>query len=70
MIGNILKKVFGSRNSRLIKEYAIRVKKINDLEQLFEKKSDQELKLFTLDLKKDFKTLKISMSSWRRPLLQ
>ena len=54
MIGNILKKVFGSRNSRLIKDYAIRVKKINDLEQVFEKKSDQELKLFTLDLKKRY----------------
>ena len=53
MIGNIFKKVFGSRNSRLIKDYAIRVKKINDLEQVFEKKSDQELKLFTLDLKKE-----------------
>ena len=54
MIGNIFKKVFGSRNSRLIKDYAIRVKKINDLEQVFEKKSDQELKLFTLDLKKRY----------------
>ena len=51
MIGNIFKKVFGSRNSRLIKDYAIRVKKINDLEQDFEKKSDQELKIFPLDLK-------------------
>ena len=54
MIGNIFKKVFGSRNSRLIKDYATRVKKINDLEQVFEKKSDQELKLFTLDLKKRY----------------
>ena len=54
MIGNIFKNVFGSRNSRLIKEYATRVKKINDLEQVFEKKSDQELKLFTLDLKKRY----------------
>ena len=54
MIGNILKKVFGSRNSRLIKEYATRVKKINNLEQVFEKKSDQELKLFTSDLKKRY----------------
>ena len=54
MIGNILKKVFGSRNSRLIKEYATRVKKINNLEQVFEKKSDHELKLFTSDLKKRY----------------
>ena len=54
MIGNIFKKVFGSRNSRLIKDYSIKVKKINDLEQVFEKKTDQELKLFTLDLKKRY----------------
>ena len=37
MIGNILKKVFGSRNSRLIKEYSSIVKKINDLEKALEK---------------------------------
>ena len=36
-----------------MKEYAIRVKKINDLEQVFEKK-DHELKLFTSDLKKRY----------------
>ena len=54
MIGNIFNKVFGSRNSRLIKDYSIKVKKINDLEQVFEKKTDQELKLFTLDLKKRY----------------
>ena len=47
MIGNILKKVFGSRNSRLIKEYSSKVKKINDLEQLFENKSDDQLKSVT-----------------------
>ena len=37
-----------------MKEYAIRVKKINDLEQVFEKKTDHELKLFTSDLKKRY----------------
>ena len=51
MIGNILKKVFGSRNSRLIKEYSSKIKKINDLEQLFENKSDDQLKSVTSDLK-------------------
>tara|TARA_B100000035_G_scaffold315479_1_gene336790 strand:+ start:24 stop:2606 length:2583 start_codon:yes stop_codon:yes gene_type:complete len=51
MIGNILKKIFGSRNSRLIKEYSSKVKRINDLEQFFENKSDEELKSFTLALK-------------------
>ena len=37
MIGNILKKVFGSRNSRLIKEYSSNVKKINELDPNFMK---------------------------------
>ena len=54
MIGNILKKVFGSRNSRLIKEYSASVKKINDLEQFFETKSDEELKSFTSELKQRY----------------
>ena len=46
MIGNILKKVFGSRNSRLIKEYSSIVKKINDLEKKFEKKNRQRAEVF------------------------
>ena len=54
MIGNILKKVFGSRNSRLIKEYSSNVKKINDLEQFFETKSDEELKSFTSEFKQRY----------------
>ena len=40
MIGKFLKKIFGSRNSRIIKEYAANIKAINDLESLYEKKSD------------------------------
>ena len=47
MIGKFLKKIFGSRNSRIIKEYAVNIKAINDLESLYEKKSDEELKNIT-----------------------
>ncbi len=55
MIGNILKKVFGSRNSRVIKEYAAIVSKINDLEKSYQKKSDDDLKLCTLNLREKYK---------------
>ena len=47
MIGKFLKKIFGSRNSRIIKDYAMSVKSINDLEKVYEKKSDEELKKTT-----------------------
>ena len=54
MIGNIIKQVFGSRNSRILKEYASTVKKINALEELYVKKSDEELKLVTSQLKQKY----------------
>jgi len=44
MIGKFLKKLFGSRNSRIIKDYTVYVKSINDLEKEYEKKTDEELK--------------------------
>ena len=52
MFENVLKKVFGSRNTRVINEYSVKVKKINDLEKLYESKSDDELKILTQELKK------------------
>ena len=54
MIGNILKKVLGSRNSRLIKEYTSMVKQINSLEDVYIKKSDEELRLLTTELKQRY----------------
>ena len=54
MIGNILKKVFGSRNSRLIKEYTTMVKQINSLEDVYIKKSDEELRLLTTELRQRY----------------
>ena len=58
MIGNILKKVFGSRNSRLIKEYSSIVKKINDLEKALEKKTDKELRSLTAELRQKYQASK------------
>ena len=34
MISNFIKKIFGSRNGRILKEYAPLVKKVNELEQI------------------------------------
>jgi len=56
MIGNIIKQVFGSRNSRVLKEYASTVKQINALEETYIKKSDEELKLVTSQLKQKYTT--------------
>ena len=58
MIGNIIKQVFGSRNSRVLKEYASTVKQINALEEVYIKKSDEELKLVTSQLKQKYITNK------------
>ena len=55
MFENVLKKVFGSRNTRVINEYSVKVKKINDLEKLYESKSDDELKILTQELKSRYK---------------
>ncbi len=44
MIPGLLKKIFGSRNDRLIRQYSQTVKKINALEADFEKLSDDELR--------------------------
>ena len=47
MISNFLKKIFGSRNSRILKEYDIKVKNINALEKKYEQKSNEELRSTT-----------------------
>jgi preprotein translocase subunit SecA len=46
-----LTKVFGTANDRLVKKYLKRVKQINDLEEKYEKLSDDELKQAFLELK-------------------
>ena len=47
MINNLLKKVFGSRNDRLIKQYSRAVRRINDLEPATAALSDDELRART-----------------------
>ncbi len=51
MIPNILTKIFGSRNERLLKQYAQVVEQINALEPAFAALSDDELKAKTPMLK-------------------
>jgi preprotein translocase subunit SecA len=47
MLPNIFKKIFGSRNDRLLKQYRGSVTRINDLEASFEALSDEALRAHT-----------------------
>ena len=51
MLNNLLKKVFGSRNDRMIKQYSQVVGTINGLEPVFEALSDTELRAKTDEFK-------------------
>jgi len=55
MISNFFKKIFGSRNSRVIKELNSIVSSINSLEKEFESKSDEDLKSYTEILREKYK---------------
>ncbi|HEX6927721.1 MAG TPA: preprotein translocase subunit SecA, partial [Gammaproteobacteria bacterium] len=44
MIGNVIRKIFGSRNERLLRTMASRVAAVNALEPEFEKLDDEELR--------------------------
>ena len=54
MIGNFIKKIIGSRNSRIIKDYKVVVKTINDLEKKYKNISDTELKNITNSLRERY----------------
>ncbi len=47
MISGLLKKIFGSRNDRLIKQYSQTVKRINALEPQLQGLSDEQLRAKT-----------------------
>jgi preprotein translocase subunit SecA len=47
MISGLLKKIFGSRNDRLIKQYSLTVKRINALEPAMQALSDEQLRAKT-----------------------
>ena len=52
-IETVAKKIFGTKNDRLVKSYLKRVQKINELEDTYEKMSDEELKGAFESFKKD-----------------
>ncbi|MBU6459928.1 MAG: preprotein translocase subunit SecA [Proteobacteria bacterium] len=52
MISGLVKKVFGSRNERLLKRYRGVVEQINALEPAFEKISDEEIRAKTNEFRK------------------
>ena len=51
MVSGLLKKIIGSRNDRLLKQYRKTVNDINSLEQQFEGLSDEQLQAKTAELK-------------------
>ncbi len=51
MISNLLKKVFGSRNDRLLKTYRSSIAKVNALESAYEQLSDEQLRAKTAEFK-------------------
>ncbi|MCK5809937.1 MAG: preprotein translocase subunit SecA [Cocleimonas sp.] len=51
MIGAVAKKIFGSRNDRLVKTYIKKVSAINDLEEQYGALSDEQLKAKTTEFK-------------------
>jgi preprotein translocase subunit SecA len=54
MVANLLKKVFGSRNDRLLKRYMQQVRVINALEPEYQKLTDAELQAKTAAFKERF----------------
>lgn len=54
MITSLVRKIFGSRNERLIKQYMQRVGVVNSLEPAMEKLSDTELRAKTEEFKRRF----------------
>src|SRR5688572_31686823 len=52
MIQDVLKKIFGSRNERLLKQYGRSVRQINALEAEVSKLSDEALRAKTEELRK------------------
>ena len=55
MLGAITKKIFGSRNDRLVKSYSKKVKIINEREDEYSKLTDEQLKAKTLEFKERYK---------------
>lgn len=54
MISTLFKKLFGSRNDRLVKQYAQKVQQINALEPAMQALSDEELRAKTVEFKQRY----------------
>lgn len=54
MISTLFKKLFGSRNDRLVKQYAQKVEKINALEPAMQALSDEDLRGKTVEFKQRY----------------
>ena len=63
MLGNIVKKVFGSKNDRELKRMGKTVAKINALEESISPLSDEELQAKTAEFKQRLEGVKPSMRS-------
>jgi preprotein translocase subunit SecA len=55
MISNFIKKIFGSRNGRILKEYAPLVKGVNELEDRYQKFTQSDFKTETSLLREKYK---------------
>ena len=67
MIGNVLTKIFGSRNERLLKQYSRTVAEINAFEPALAALSDGELRAKTPALKERCATASGSIQKTFRP---
>ena len=56
MQNNITKRIFGTPNDRYIKNTAILIENINQLEEKIQKYTDEELQKFTQQLKESYKS--------------
>ena len=54
MISTLFKKIFGSRNDRLVKQYALKVQEINALEPALQALSDDALRAKTAEFKQRY----------------
>ncbi|MDD3462949.1 MAG: preprotein translocase subunit SecA [Sulfurospirillaceae bacterium] len=62
MLSGIFRKIFGTKNDRLVKQFGNQVKKINDLEQKYSKLSDEELKSAFNSLKEEILSNKTTLN--------
>lgn len=63
MLSTIVRKIFGTKNDRVIKELQGRVKKINALEPTYEKMSDEALKEAFNALKADVQASRVTLDA-------